>query len=235
MLVDEIQGGFRLGDDEHPVHLAQGPDQIHPAGKGPVPGFFRQGFVTGRGCRAVWSRSPVLFQRDPGSLPCPFGPGDRVFPTLGCKEFLRGLFRNGIGHLPYRLAVAPGRTGGIAPAKGAGPGLVSPVPALEQRLLFRGRSPVLSGSRSHRFPFPEPRLGQGHGAVPFGFPGHGLGQCLAEAMVHRPVYGTFVPEFNLAFLGMDIDVDEMGIDADIQHRKGEPGFGDLGLVGTSFP
>ena len=50
-------------------------------------------------------------------------------------------------------------------------------------------------------------------------------------MVHRPVDRTFIPEFDLAFLGMDIDVDEMGIDADVQHRKGESGLGDLGLVG----
>ena len=50
-------------------------------------------------------------------------------------------------------------------------------------------------------------------------------------MVYRPIHSAFIPELDLAFLGMDVDVDEMGIDADVQHGEGESGFGDLGLVG----
>ena len=77
-------------------------------------------------------------------------------------------------------------------------------------------------------------LRQCHTAIGRRFSCHGLGQGVSQGMVNRPVHSALVSKFDFTFLGVNIDINGMGVYQYIQHCKRKACFGDLRLVGMIY-
>ena len=59
---------------------------------------------------------------------------------------------------------------------------------------------------------------------------HGLSQSVSQCLIHCLINSTFVTEFNLALLGMYVNVDGSSVHSNVQHYKGETTLRNLRLV-----
>ena len=124
--------------------------------------------------------------------------------TLRAKDFVR---IGAIRPLNLRLRRTPNRL-----AKGRILGKKAAALGMRENTYFFGKAFVFLGRR----------LFKGHFILSVFRPPHRMRQGICKCVVDSPVNSLLITKLDLTFLGMDIDINRMGIHGELQHGKRKP-------------